>query len=52
LSLDGDTVHLQRPSGVKTNIRFDKLSDADQKWIRQYVSTPPLTARVPPVDTE
>lgn len=52
VSLDGDTVRLERTSGVNTKIRFDKLSDADQSWIRQYVSTPPQTAGISPANQD
>ena len=52
VSLEGDTVRLQRTNGVNTRVRFDRLSAGDQTWIRQYVSTPPLTAGMPPMDTE
>lgn len=52
LALEDDFVRLERTSGVKTRIRFDKLSAIDQNWIRRYVSTPPLTAGVPPADQD
>jgi hypothetical protein len=52
VSLDGDTVRLQRTSGVNTKIPFEKLSAEDQHWIRQYVSTPPLTAGIPPIEQD
>jgi hypothetical protein len=44
LSLDGDTVRLQRSTGVNTQIAFEKLSPTDQQWIRQYVANAPKTA--------
>lgn len=52
LALEGDVVRLERTSGVKSRIRFDKLSAIDQNWVRHYVSTPPLTAGMPPVDQD
>lgn len=33
LALEGDVVRLQRPTGVRTSIRFEQLSLADQQWI-------------------
>lgn len=44
ISLDGDTVKLQRSTGVNTKIRFEKLSPADQVWIKQYLANAPRTA--------
>lgn len=52
VSLDGDMVRLERTTGVNTRISFDKLSAADQTWIRHYVSNPPLTAGIPSADQD
>lgn len=44
LSLDGETVKLQRSTGVSTQIPLEKLSPVDQQWIRQYLANAPKTA--------
>lgn len=44
VSLEGETVKLQRSTGVNTEIRFEKLSPADQVWIKQYLANAPRTA--------
>ncbi len=44
ISLDGETVKLQRSTGVNTQIKLEKLSPADQVWIRQYLANAPRTA--------
>lgn len=44
ISLDGETVKLQRNTGVNTQIKFEKLSPADQAWIKQYLANAPRTA--------
>jgi hypothetical protein len=44
ISLEGETVKLQRSSGVNTQIKFEKLSPADQVWIKQYLASAPRTA--------
>jgi hypothetical protein len=44
LGLDGKTVKLQRSNGVNTNIAFEKLSAADQTWIKEYLAKAPKTA--------
>jgi hypothetical protein len=38
LSLDGNMVRLQRSTGVRTSIPLEKLSVADQEWIRTHLS--------------
>lgn len=50
IALDGNTVRLRRTSGVNTKIRFDLLSAEDQRWIRRYLASQPLTAGIPPLD--
>lgn len=44
ISLEGETVKLQRNTGVNTQIKFEKLSPADQAWIKQYLANAPRTA--------
>ena len=44
LGLEGETVKLQRTTGVNTNISLEKLSPADQNWIKDYLAKAPRTA--------
>lgn len=44
ISLDGETVKLQRDTGVNTQIALEKLSPTDQRWIRNYLANAPRTA--------
>jgi hypothetical protein len=44
ISLDGETVKLQRDTGVNTQIALAKLSPTDQEWIRNYLAIAPRTA--------
>jgi hypothetical protein len=39
LSLEGNIVRLLRTSGVRTSIPIEKLSPADQLWIRNYLAS-------------
>ena len=38
LALEGNVVRLLRTSGVRTSIPLEKLSPADQQWIRDYLA--------------
>lgn len=38
LAVEGDIVRLRRSTGVRTSIPFQKLSFADQAWIRAHLS--------------
>ncbi|WP_254507504.1 SHD1 domain-containing protein [Anatilimnocola floriformis] len=44
VGIDGKTVKLQRTTGVNTTIPLEKLSDADQAWIKEYLAKAPRTA--------
>ena len=44
ISLDGETVKLQRDTGVNTQIALGKLSSTDQQWIRNYLANAPRPA--------